>query len=65
MARLAIIPGKEALSAINSRLQEEFDINLTPTSIVEAMTQEEIPKEIKLLLADLGTFSSTKAANVV
>ena len=59
-SRLAIIPGKEALGAINGYLQEKFDVNITPTSVVDAMTLDEIPKEMKLLLADLGTFSSMK-----
>jgi hypothetical protein len=58
VTRLAIIPGKEALGAINGYLQDKFDVNLTPTSIVDSMTAEEIPKEMKLLLADLGSFSS-------
>ena len=55
-----IIPGKEALGAINRHLQEKFDVNITPTSIVDAMMLDEIPKEIRLLLADLGTFSSKR-----
>ena len=42
--RLAIIPGKEALGAINGYLQEEFDVNITPTSIVDAMIPDDIPK---------------------
>jgi hypothetical protein len=59
-ARLALIPGKEALGSINGYLQEKFDVNITPTSIVNAMASDEILKEVKLLLADLGTFSSRK-----
>ena len=35
-------------------------MNITPTSIVDAMTVDEVPKEMKLLLADLGIFSSTR-----
>jgi hypothetical protein len=58
--RLTVVPGKEALSAINAYLQDKFDVNITPTSIVDAMTAGEIPKEMKLLLADLGAFSSMK-----
>ncbi|QQO37375.1 AAA family ATPase [Bradyrhizobium diazoefficiens] len=57
-SRLAIIPGKEALSALNSRLQRDFSVNVTPTSIVDAMNSGEIPKEIRLLIADLGVFSA-------
>jgi energy-coupling factor transporter ATP-binding protein EcfA2 len=61
ITRLTIIPGKEALGAINRYLQDKFDVNITPTSIVDSMAVDEIPKEIKLLLADLETFSSMKA----
>lgn len=62
--RLAIIPGKEALSAINGHLQNTFGINITSTSIVDAMSATEIPKEIRLLIADLAVFSSEKIAEV-
>jgi hypothetical protein len=61
--RLAIVPGKEALASINAYLQDEFDINLTPTSIVEAMTPNEVPREMKLLLAGLGGFTALSAVN--
>jgi len=45
IARLTIIPGKEALGAINGYLQDKFDVNITPTSIVDATTLDEIPKK--------------------
>ncbi len=35
---------------------------LTATSIIEAMTIEEVPKEIRLLLADLGRFACSNVA---
>lgn len=57
-SRLAIIPGKEALSALNSYLQRDFGVNVTPTSIVDAMSLDEIPKEIRILIADLEVFSA-------
>jgi hypothetical protein len=62
--RLAIIPGKEALSAINGHLQSTFGVNITPTSVVDAMSATEIPKEIKLLVADLAVFSSGKIVDL-
>ena len=62
--RLAIIPGKEALSAINGHLQEKFGVNITTTAVVDAMTSSEIPKEIKLLVADLAVFSSERVVEV-
>lgn len=60
-SRRSMIPGKEALGAINRYLQDRFDVNITPTAIVDAMTADEIPKEMHLLLADLGTFSAAKS----
>jgi hypothetical protein len=57
-ARIAIVPGKEALSAINAHLQDTFGVNVTPTAIVDAMAAEEIPREMKLHIADLAVFSS-------
>jgi hypothetical protein len=62
--RLAIIPGKEALSAINGHLQSTFGVNITPTSVVDAMSATEIPKEMKLLVADLAVFSSGKVVDL-
>lgn len=59
-AHLTIIPGKEALSAVNAHLQSTFGINITPTGIVDAMTLDEVPKEVRLLMADLAVFSSAK-----
>jgi hypothetical protein len=56
--RLKIIPGKEALSAINAELQARFQVSLTSTSIVEAMSIAEVPGEMKLLLSDLAEFST-------
>jgi soluble lytic murein transglycosylase-like protein len=61
-ARLKMVPGKEALSALNARLQGQFGVNITPTGIVDSMTLDEVPKEIRLLIADLAVFSSKKVA---
>jgi hypothetical protein len=57
-----MVPGKEALSALNARLQGQFGVNITPTGIVDSMTLDEVPKEIRLLIADLAVFSSKKVA---
>lgn len=55
---LQMIPGKEALSAVNTELQTQYQVSLTPTSIVDAMNIAEIPLEVKLLLSDLAEFST-------
>jgi len=62
--RLAIVPGKEALSAINGHLQSSFGVNITPTAVVDAMTRSEVPKEIRLLVADLAVFSTESVAEI-
>lgn len=54
---LSIIPGKEALSAINRHLQEKYGVSVTLTSIVDAMRADEISTDMKQLIADLAKFS--------
>lgn len=44
--RLAVIPGKEAISFLNQHLQEEYGVSITPTAIADAMRVDEIPAEI-------------------
>ena len=63
-ARLAVIPGKEALSSLNAHLQDKYGINVTATGIIDAMLPHEIPKEMKLLIADLALFSSQKVVEI-
>jgi hypothetical protein len=57
-SRLEVIPAKEALSAINQVLQKEYGVNITPTSIIDAMSIDEMPLEIKTLIKDVSEFSS-------
>ena len=59
-ARLEMIPGKEALAAINNHLQDKYGVNLTPTAIVDAMKVEEVPDDLKKLVLDLSKFSKSK-----
>lgn len=55
--RLEVIPGKEALSYVNSRFQEKYGISLTPTAIIDAMIIDEVPAEMKELISKLAEFS--------
>ncbi|MDD1516295.1 MULTISPECIES: ATP-dependent nuclease [Bradyrhizobium] len=57
-SRLTIIPGKDALSAVNAYLQGKYGINITATAIVDAMTSDEIPEGMKILIADLSAFAA-------
>jgi energy-coupling factor transporter ATP-binding protein EcfA2 len=56
-SRIAAIPGKEALSAINQELQIRDKISLTPTAIIDAMLDQEIPAEMHELLEALDEFA--------
>ena len=58
--RIAMLPGKDALSALNEALQAMYGISVTPTAIIDAMEIEEIPGEMKVLLNQLGAFSEVK-----
>jgi len=59
VSRLLVVPGKEALGAINNHVQELYGVNITATSIVDIMKLEEIPLEMKSLIEALGLFAST------
>lgn len=54
--RLSMIPGKEALSAVNRSLQEQHKISVTPTAIIDAMKLEEVPDEMKKLIESISDF---------
>jgi len=55
--RLAIIPGKEAISFLNQHLQNEYGVSLTPTAIIDALRIDEVPAEIQTLVRNLSKFS--------
>jgi len=57
--RLNAIPGKEALSAVNTALQQRYGVSVTATSIIDAMQIEEVPDEMQLLLMMLTKFVAT------
>lgn len=57
--RIDLIPGKEALSCINKSIQEKFGVNVTPSSIIDAMHKDEIPDEMTKLIEQMVIFSET------
>jgi hypothetical protein len=59
--RLAVIPGKEAISHLNQHLQHEYGVSLTPTAIIDAMRNDEIPTEVQKLVRDLSEFSAPRS----
>ncbi|MEA2755881.1 MAG: hypothetical protein QOJ54_2170 [Aliidongia sp.] len=58
LARMQMIPGKEALSHINQVLQDRYRISVTAGAIVDAMRVSEVLPEISDLLRQLDRFVS-------
>ncbi|MFA7183268.1 MAG: AAA family ATPase [Victivallales bacterium] len=58
--RLAMIPGKDALSNINEHLQQQYKISVTPTAIIDAMMKSEVPEEMIKLLEAVKTFAQIR-----
>lgn len=52
-----VVPGKEALARLNEHLQAQYGVNVTPTSIVDAMMIEDVPSQAKVLLQRLVEFA--------
>jgi energy-coupling factor transporter ATP-binding protein EcfA2 len=61
-SRLGVIPGKEAISVLNQHLQQQFGMSLTPTAIIDAMTLDEVPSEMKQLIREIAQFSASHSA---
>ena len=55
--RLEIVPGKEILSRLNSFLQATYDVTVTPALIIDSMTPQEIPDEMRGIVLDLQAFA--------
>lgn len=55
---ISMIPGKEALAAINEAFQSEGGVTITPTAIIEAMRSDEVPQEMVALLESLQRFTA-------
>lgn len=58
--KFELVPGKEGLAYINTALQEEYGISITPTGIVDAMRSEEVPLGMRSLLNDLAAFATAR-----
>jgi hypothetical protein len=59
-SRLAVIPGKDAISALNLHLQKIYDISITPIGIIDAMTTAEVAPEMKKIIGDISQFASSQ-----
>ena len=58
--RLQMIPGKEALSDLNSKLQERYGVNVTPTAIVEGMAVGDMFDDMRQLVRGIAEFAALK-----
>ncbi len=54
--RRLLVPGKEVLAALNSYLQSEYGITISPSLIIDCFTKEEIPLEMKSLIDEIEEF---------
>jgi hypothetical protein len=63
MERLRILPGKEAISHLNSVIQSKYKISVTPSSIVEMMRVDEITEEMRALILMISQFSNKNVSN--
>ncbi|HEY3776972.1 MAG TPA: AAA family ATPase [Rhizomicrobium sp.] len=54
--RVAMIPGKEALSFVNEQLQNRYGVTVTANAIIDAMVMDEIPAGIREVVDTLARF---------
>lgn len=59
-SRLKVIPGKEALGALNDTLQKQYGVSITATAIIDAMKTTEVANEMQGIIHDLSKFASSK-----
>lgn len=57
LGRVDLTPGKDALGHINDRLQDSFNVSVTPGAIIDAMTMDEVPASMVQLVKLLDEFS--------
>lgn len=55
--RLKMIPGKDAFSFLNGKLQDQFKIAVTPLAVVDAMRVLEVPNSMRDLIEAIASFA--------
>lgn len=63
--RLNALPGKEAVSFLNTHFQDCYGVSVTPTSIIEAMTSVDIPPDMKEMVKAISDFSSPSEGQAI
>lgn len=61
--RLDLVPGKEVLATLNSDLQRQAGVHLTPAQIIEGYSAAEIPEEMRTLIKALDDLRRLKTAD--
>ncbi len=56
--RLALVPGKEVLAQLNSKLQAQFGFSISMRNIIDEMAVEEISDELRRLIRVLDDFGT-------
>jgi energy-coupling factor transporter ATP-binding protein EcfA2 len=54
--RLKMIPGKDFLSTLNTRLQEDYKVTITAANIINSLQKNSIPEELRTLLEEIDGF---------
>ena len=54
--RMIIVPGKEVLSAFRAEISRLYSVTLTDHRIVSAFEEDEVPDDLKRLLAELEQY---------
>lgn len=57
--RLSLVPGKDALSELNTSMQERYGTNVTATAIIDAMHVSDVPDEMVEVIEMLKGFATT------
>jgi hypothetical protein len=57
--RFRAMPGKDALSFVNNKLQEGYEISLTPAVVIDSFAVAEVPDRLRAILFDLRQFGQT------
>ncbi|WP_287596757.1 ATP-binding protein [Thermomonas sp.] len=56
LKRIDLVPGKDVLAVLNSKLQEQCGFSITPASIVSDMRVDEVPADIRELIEGIDRF---------
>jgi energy-coupling factor transporter ATP-binding protein EcfA2 len=57
-SRMKVVPGKDALSCFNQKLQESHRVSVTKTAVINAMHIDEIPSEMRELICEIDKFAN-------